>query len=152
MTESILNALLAKEEDKYYGEYRPESFDPTDDQLSTIDIIYGQLGSLFPLDSDGDEVMFPINKEWLKDQRNWRQLLSFYKGLNGLFEAHGLRRFNLLPLCSFKSRCITLDRRTLGQLYGITDRDEQSAKLWSYFLHLSRVHLDGKVDPRPEVK
>lgn len=124
-------------------EYQPEPFKPTSHESASIATMFEELCNLRP---DPTSMEFPVNKDWLKKQDNWRQLLSFYRSLNSLFNKHNLRQFDLLPLCSFRARCITVDHDKLCELFHVPTKQRETTP-WSWFMRLSSVHLDRYPGP-----
>jgi hypothetical protein len=116
---AIMDALLllpSKEGNPSLGEYVPPMFKPTDPQQATIDTVSAELKALF---GTANNINFPVSLEWLGSSTNWDQVFRFYNGLNRLFVLRNMRRFDLLPLCTFRTRCITVDHETMCSIYNI---------------------------------
>lgn len=124
-------------------EFVPDPYTPTTHETASMDTMFLEICALAKNDNDGNgcSMDLPVTKDWLKEQGHWPVLLRFYRALNALFVEHRLRQFDLLPLCSFRSRCITIDNKTFCELFGIPVK-KHAAATWSWFLRLSYVHLD----------
>ena len=126
---------------KVREEFVPDPYTPTTHETTSMDTMFREMCELVRGGDSDNSMDFPVTKDWLKERTHWPVLLRFYRTLNALFVEHNLRRFDLLPLCSFRSRCITIDNETFCNLFGIPDK-QHAATTWSWFLRLSYVHLD----------
>lgn len=126
----------ASEQQQQQQQYQqPTIFKPTEkQQRKTIHIITKELKDLL-------SSSVPVNNEWLRNQDNWKELLNFYRSLNSLFMENQLKQFDLLPLCSFKTRCITLDHSVFCMLFNIPSKERKLVP-WTRFIRPGHVHVD----------
>ncbi len=162
MVNSILGRLLLVTEESSSSNseqlYQPPAFKATQQQEQHMTTILDELKTLLPPPSllpqdnnNNNESMttrlsLPLDKDRLKDHNNWPALLRFYSKLNALFAAHKQPQFDMLPLCAFRTRCVSLDHRQFCSLFHVPVKDRASVP-WSRFLRLSHVHLDESPGP-----